>query len=203
MQAKWFFQQLIVGLGDFLPYNMSSQTSRFCMGVARRIDWLILAVITFARRWVCSGHELCRLPRICTVSIYVRTIVLNPLQTNKKGRGSLTLCYWLADYIHRMGIANRDIKLENTLIEREDPRRKHILKITDFGYCKSDQDSIAKSKVGTPGYTGESWYRPPSRFSVWASPNFLIKVEKKVFCCLYQQSDTEIMSHFLKVIQQP
>ena len=38
MQAKWFFQQLIVGLGDFLPYNMSPiwQTPSFRMGVARR-----------------------------------------------------------------------------------------------------------------------------------------------------------------------
>lgn len=56
-----------------------------------------------------------------------------------------------ADYCHRMGVANRDIKLENTLL---DGSPKPLVKITDFGYCKSDQESLPKSKVGTPGYTG-------------------------------------------------
>ena len=50
-----------------------------------------------------------------------------------------------------MGVANRDIKLENTLL---DGSPKPLVKITDFGYCKSDQESLPKSKVGTPGYTG-------------------------------------------------
>ena len=56
-----------------------------------------------------------------------------------------------ADYCHKMGVANRDIKLENTLL---DGSPKPLVKITDFGYCKSDQESLPKSKVGTPGYTG-------------------------------------------------
>ena len=64
-------------------------------------------------------------------------------------------CNWLpllpADYCHKMGVANRDIKLENTLL---DGSPKPLVKITDFGYCKSDQESLPKSKVGTPGYTG-------------------------------------------------
>lgn len=50
-----------------------------------------------------------------------------------------------------MGVANRDIKLENTLL---DGSPKPLVKITDFGYCKSDMESLPKSKVGTPGYTG-------------------------------------------------
>lgn len=57
-----------------------------------------------------------------------------------------------ADYCHRMGVANRDIKLENTLL---DGSPKPLVKITDFGYCKSDMESLPKSKVGTPGYTGD------------------------------------------------
>ena len=56
------------------------------------------------------------------------------------------------DYCHRMGVANRDIKLENTLL---DASPKPLVKITDFGYCKASNDSLPKSKVGTPGYTGE------------------------------------------------
>ena len=42
-------------------------------------------------------------------------------------------------------------QLENTLL---DGSPKPLVKITDFGYCKSDKESLPKSKVGTPGYTG-------------------------------------------------
>ena len=78
------------------------------------------------------------------------------------------------DYCHRMGVVNRDIKvpchstlwhplgmrrakhapvqLENTLL---DGSRRPLVKICDFGYSKHlRQDSLPKSKVGTPGYTG-------------------------------------------------
>lgn len=55
------------------------------------------------------------------------------------------------DYCHRMGVVNRDIKLENTLL---DASPRPLVKITDFGYCKASNDSLPKSKVGTPGYTG-------------------------------------------------
>ena len=55
------------------------------------------------------------------------------------------------DYCHKMGVVNRDIKLENTLL---DGGKKPLLKICDFGYSKNEKDSLPKSKVGTPGYTG-------------------------------------------------
>ena len=48
---------------------------------------------------------------------------------------------------------SRDIKLENTLLVLQ-PDKKPLLKLCDFGYSKHDTlDSVAKSKVGTPGYT--------------------------------------------------
>ena len=50
-----------------------------------------------------------------------------------------------------MGVVNRDIKLENTLL---DGGKRALLKICDFGYSKNEKDSLPKSKVGTPGYTG-------------------------------------------------
>jgi len=53
------------------------------------------------------------------------------------------------DYIHQMGVANRDIKLENTLL---DERKWPLVKICDFGYSKGDVDSIPKSLVGTRPY---------------------------------------------------
>jgi len=57
------------------------------------------------------------------------------------------------DYCHRKGVCNRDIKLENTLLVLQKDK-KPLLKLCDFGYAKHDQlDSIAHSKVGTPGYT--------------------------------------------------
>lgn len=37
------------------------------------------------------------------------------------------------DYCHRMGVASRDIKLENTLL---DDSQWPLLKICDFGYSK-------------------------------------------------------------------
>ena len=51
-----------------------------------------------------------------------------------------------------MGVVNRDIKLENTLL---DGGKRPLLKICDFGYSKNEKDSLPKSKVGTPGYTGK------------------------------------------------
>jgi serine/threonine-protein kinase SRK2 len=57
------------------------------------------------------------------------------------------------DYCHRRGVCSRDIKLENTLLVLQ-PDKKPLLKMCDFGYAKSDVlDSLATSKVGTPGYT--------------------------------------------------
>lgn len=57
------------------------------------------------------------------------------------------------DYAHRKGVMSRDIKLENTLLVLQ-PDKKPLLKLCDFGYSKHDTlDSVAKSKVGTPGYT--------------------------------------------------
>ena len=46
----------------------------------------------------------------------------------------------------------RDIKLENTLLDES----KKLIKITDFGYAKSSEDSLPISNVGTPNYAGEA-----------------------------------------------
>ena len=50
-------------------------------------------------------------------------------------------------------MSNRDVKLENTLL---DGSRRPLLKLCDFGYSKADTDSLPKSVVGTPGYTGDA-----------------------------------------------
>ena len=55
------------------------------------------------------------------------------------------------EYCHAHGVAHRDLKLENTLIDGSATPR---LKICDFGYSKHFRfiDSEPKSTVGTPAY---------------------------------------------------
>jgi serine/threonine-protein kinase SRK2 len=54
------------------------------------------------------------------------------------------------DYLHRMEIASRDIKLENTLL---DTSPRPLVKICDFGYSKHEKfHSAPGSRVGTPAY---------------------------------------------------
>lgn len=56
------------------------------------------------------------------------------------------------DYCHKKGVANRDIKLENTLLQEVPTLPLPLVKICDFGYSKADFRSAAKSKVGTLTY---------------------------------------------------
>lgn len=83
------------------------------------------------------------------------------------------------DYIHRKGIANRDIKLENTLIEGEE---WPLLKICDFGYSKNSiTGSDPKSLVGTRPYLAPeliSETRGPGKYNgfkadIWSAGVFL------------------------------
>lgn len=55
------------------------------------------------------------------------------------------------DYCHRRGIANRDIKLDNILIQ--DRCEQPVIKICDFGYSKDEvANSVCKTACGTPEY---------------------------------------------------
>ena len=51
------------------------------------------------------------------------------------------------------GVANRDLKLENLLLNRQGGSKgRPLLKICDFGYSKHEMNSSAKTSVGTPIY---------------------------------------------------
>ena len=51
------------------------------------------------------------------------------------------------------GVANRDLKLENLLLDKMGSGNKRpLLKICDFGYAKHDFNSPATTGVGTPIY---------------------------------------------------
>ena len=53
-------------------------------------------------------------------------------------------------YLSSQGIVNRDIKLENTLLDNS-PRP--LVKLCDFGYSKHEKfQSAPGSRVGTPAY---------------------------------------------------
>ena len=56
------------------------------------------------------------------------------------------------DYCHRKGVVNRDIKLENTLLQNIPGLPLPLLKVCDFGYSKAQFMSAPKSKVGTLAY---------------------------------------------------
>ena len=64
------------------------------------------------------------------------------------------------DRILRKKVIHRDIKLENTLLDSVESGRNPLIKICDFGYSIDDQSSLPKTKVGTPGYTGERLLLP-------------------------------------------
>ena len=94
------------------------------------------------------------------------------------------------DYCHKMGVVNRDIKLENTLL---DGSPKPLVKITDFGYCKSDKESLPKSKVGTPGYTGKApqlrhWglgFSPTAQRRLWWRQCLILRSQRCPACSRY------------------
>lgn len=46
------------------------------------------------------------------------------------------------EYCHRKGVVNRDIKLDNILLQ--EAGAIPIIKLCDFGYSKNDQDSLPK-----------------------------------------------------------
>jgi len=78
------------------------------------------------------------------------------------------------DYCHKMNISNRDIKLENTLLHSQGADRRPMVKLCDFGYSINEDHSLAKTAVGTPGYTAPEVLLNRNRYDgkqadVWSS----------------------------------
>ena len=74
---------------------------------------------------------------------------------NTRVAASVRHAGWLLSALARdlQGVANRDLKLENLLLDREEgPGNRPLLKICDFGYSKHEMNSSAKTNVGTPIY---------------------------------------------------
>lgn len=69
--------------------------------------------------------------------------------SEKRSRWYLQQLMFAVDFCHRLGIINRDIKLENLFLRG---RNKEILKLGDFGLSKDESKSSLKSSVGTVLY---------------------------------------------------
>lgn len=96
----------------------------------------------------------------------------------QQGRLSETTARWLfqqlmfaVDYCHRKGVANRDIKLDNLLLDKSAHGRPDfpILKVCDWGYAKSEVlQSLATSRVVSSGgashHPASADRLPPSRY---------------------------------------
>uniref|UniRef100_A0A383V5F3 Protein kinase domain-containing protein n=1 Tax=Tetradesmus obliquus TaxID=3088 RepID=A0A383V5F3_TETOB len=85
--------------------------------------------------------------------------LLTHIQNNRvlcedKARWLFQQLIFAVDYCHRKGVANRDIKLDNILLDSSSHGKRDwpILKICDWGYAKHDAKSTAKSRVGTVAY---------------------------------------------------
>lgn len=80
------------------------------------------------------------------------------------------------DYVHKRGVANRDMKLENLLLDSPPITGSSYpyLKICDFGYSKHDSNSHAYTVIGTPNYMapevirGENRY-DPFKADIWSA----------------------------------
>ena len=74
------------------------------------------------------------------------------------------------------GIANRDLKLENLLLDRDGrDGTRPLLKICDFGYSKHEMNSSAKTGVGTPVYMAPEVILGEAKYDA--------KVGRSLHCC--------------------
>lgn len=102
-------------------------------------------VIAFREVFLTDQH-------VCIVMEYapdgcLRDFLENHSLTEEGARLYFQQLIYAVNYCHHMGVANRDIKLENILLS--DDRR--VIKICDFGLSK-DETSLCRTQVGTPNY---------------------------------------------------
>jgi len=72
------------------------------------------------------------------------------------------------EYLHRMRVVHRDLKLENTLVDLSQATTPR-LKICDFGYSRNVLGSQPKTRIGTPAYIAPEVYQGQQPYDGQAS----------------------------------
>jgi calcium/calmodulin-dependent protein kinase I len=72
--------------------------------------------------------------------------------SEKEAKEIITPIFDALIYCHNLGIVHRDIKPENLLFTSKD-QLTSIIKVSDFGLARFiDQETLATTTCGTPGY---------------------------------------------------
>lgn len=58
------------------------------------------------------------------------------------------------DYCHKMGVANQDIELENTLLDSTKLDHNPLIKLCNYGYSINELQRPETYAVGNPRYVG-------------------------------------------------
>ena len=128
-EARWFFQQLLVGV-DYVHRMVSFRSSSK--------QWLLTCGESQGQHQQLVLPGLMLTPQSHKLLLEVVSVELAAIMVSASGMTSVRyLVHILAKPIiyHTplQGVANRDIKLENTLL---DGSPRPLLKICDFGYSK-------------------------------------------------------------------
>lgn len=169
-EARRLFQQLVVAM-DYCHQmgvvNRQGWSSFLCL--VSQVSCLQWSKITELEGLTSVSAECCKhCSSMLTVLGNARKTLWNRLVLARTHRCMLDdKCIFLKSWwglssilqgpiVHKFGWQSslhcRDIKLENTLLDGS----KRLVKITDFGYAKSNIDSMPISNVGTPNYAGKS-----------------------------------------------
>ena len=107
------------------------------------------------------------------------------------------------DYCHSKGVAHRDLKLENALIDNSHNNTPR-LKICDFGYSKHSLiDSAPKSAVGTPAYIAPEVLKRQGQYDGRAADVWSCGVTLYVMLCgRYPFEDKTDPKNFRKTVKR-
>ena len=151
-RARWFYQQLILALDYIHKVTCQRAPWRLCTSAC-----IIGIIISREGSPVALGPNRRSWEKFkCPSCSFVNTTV----HGGQKG----TLCMYM-----QMNVSNRDIKLENTLLDTSQAGARPLLKVCDFGYSINESLSLPKTAVGTPGYVGKHTAAQAPQFCIFRS----------------------------------
>ena len=159
--ARWYFQQLVIAI-DYC-HRMARRCAASvglllrarCLRPVHSARLLHALCIMDGKQWKASGKLT------CGFTCFNSKKVFRTMPSHCKAKSAVrSLCRSGRDPLQ--GVANRDIKLENTLL---DDSERPLLKICDFGYSKA---RATRFTCGRPGVlAGLLPCTPGSRLATW------------------------------------